>query len=78
MSNANLPLIVQTSMSAGWQACVDTEVGAGILRAVLSAAASWDTKSTTEKSRSTLTETELPAKVLVLVKRNLVLMGEET
>lgn len=56
-------LVVQTLMSAGSQGCVEREVSAGIWRAVLTAAASWDTESTTEQSPFTLTETRLPAEV---------------
>lgn len=63
ISHAHLPLVVQTLTSAGSQASVEREDNAGILRAVLSAAASWDTKSTMEWSPSTLLEAVLSAKV---------------
>lgn len=63
MSHDHLPSFVQTLTSAGLQACVEPEVSAGILRAALTAAASWDTESTMERSPSTLTQTKLPAKV---------------
>lgn len=69
ISHANLALMVQTLTSAGSQACVETEVNAGILRAVLTAAASWDTESTTEQSPSAPPETKPPAKVKLAGKR---------
>lgn len=63
MSHVGLPLAVQTSTSVKLRACVETEVNAGILRAVLTAGACWDTESTTEQSPSTQPQTTLFAKV---------------
>ena len=58
-----LSLAVQTLMSAESQVCAVTGVSAGIWTAVLNAAASWDTESTTGQSPSIPKETKLPAKV---------------
>lgn len=63
ISHANLPLMAQTSTSAGSPASVETAVSAGTSRAVMSAAASWDTESRTEQNPSTPPETRPPAEV---------------